>query len=414
MVGADVWHFDASSVYEGDGVMDGYGLVQTITQVLLAQSTRNLTPIVADPADLPKSLPYLRVVPDGCEDTEDGAHSGVVWRFKIEAGWDTNLVQRREAWLHADANLKGSLHWVIKRLDEFTDDSIGVVPERDWDFQLMTAQFGKSQRLMWHFERHVSIEIPGEVTEQTQVAVLNNPAFPPSLGENMDDVWGIAADNENDVLFLTQGHASTLAEARIHRINLKTNEAMADLAAGAAAGAYRRGLDYADGFLFLVDDQTTRGTWTLVKIEVATDTVVATAGLGGGEFTGLSVYGDNGEYVTVAEISGAGTYWRVYSTADLSRVPSEEDADVTAGYAAGVVDIGSYYYDVIGQTAVGYDSTGRRQNLDLVLPGARRQWRGATRRDTHLWVAGVSFAQAAPAGVIGALRLPREVTAGLS
>lgn len=387
-----------------------YDVLERIYQVLLARTTINLTPMMTDPADYPRGLPFLRIVPESGMDTEDSAQSGTVWTFDIHAGWEQNFVQRDEAWLHADANLEGSLHWAIKKLPLWLKNEMWVMLDSEFVLDEQQMELGPKVVRMWHFSRKVSVEIPAGDRKQVLLPVTNHPAYPPELSD-MDDIWGIATDEENDVLFLTQGHASTQAEAYVHRINLTDNSALPDLTAGAAAGAYRRGLDFADGHLFVVDDQTTRGTWTLVKIDVGADTVVATAGLGGGEFTGVSIYGDNNEYVTVAEIKGAGTFWRVYSTADLSRLTDQEDADtVTAGYAAGVVDIGRYYYDTIGQVAMANDGSGRRADLDVVLPGVRTQWRGATRRKNYLWAAGVSFASGEPAGLIGASMLPSEVS----
>ena len=391
--------------------MGPYDIITKIYQTLLARTTVNFSVIPTDPAEFPRTLPFLCIHPAQTSDTEDSAQSGTDWKFNIDAGWSTNYAERREAWLHADANLKGSLHWAIKKLPEWLIDDMVVMLDSDFSFELQNYQ--NTPNGAWVLRRTVSVEIPEHEREQAVVAVADNALFPPALGATMHDVWGIAVDEENKRLYLTQGNADTLAAAAIHVYDLTTNQETTSLTAGAVAGQFRRGLEYANGHLFLIDDQTTRGTWTLLKIDVSTDTIVASADLGSGEFTGVSAYGDNKEWITVSAREGAGTNYRVYAASDLTRHQDEEDTTIQPGYVAGMIDIGDYYYDIVGSTAFAYGPDGRMEEFDIFLGGFRVQWRGATRWGSIMWVAGIRFTSEGQIGIIQPFAIPSQITEAL-
>ena len=338
---------------------------------------------------------------------------GLQWTDKFEFGMHFAvffpMTQYEKYRLHRDpTNEQGLLRAILEL--EYQGSRMNFEDLDPIGFEDIPAKLKGSVEQVWsmHIEGFRTYGIPRSATYRTPQP--DDPRYPPTLPADMHDAWGIAADNANNILYLSQGSSLTEEESKIHTYDLLTNDRRSqEIAAGAAIGQYRRGMEYADGFLYVVADSTTRGTWNLQKIDVSTDTLVATADLGSGEFTGVSAYGDNLEWISVGERVGAGTHYRVYAASDLARHQSEEDDSLATGYSAGMVDLANYWYDIIGSTAIAYNDNGRSPFVDIYLGDFRTQWRGATVRKNYLWVTGVYDDGAGEKDLIGSFRIPDEV-----
>ena len=238
-------------------------------------------------------------------------------------------------------------------------------------------------------------------------------ANPPVLGADLSDVWGITI--AGDILFLNEGTPTTIAESDVHSFDLTTNERRTEeISAGISQVQYHRGMDNDDGtHLFLVDDDGSRGTWHLNKIELATNTLLATRDLGAGAHTGCAVYGDSNEFVVVAVDRGSTTDFKSFNTSDLSDAAGQNFTE-TFGEVAGTIIIGEYAYDVVGSTAISTDDDGRRRDLDINLDGFRIQWHDLARRNDYLWVSGTQDnGDGTSTGIIKAFQLPAEILAAV-
>ena len=238
--------------------------------------------------------------------------------------------------------------------------------------------------------------------------VLPADAVPPVLPADLSDIWGITI--MSDILYLTEGTPTTIAESDIHSYDLTDNTRRSvEISAGIHLTQHHRGLDNDGAHLYLVDDDGTRGTWVLNKVEIATNTLLATADLGAGAHTGCAVSGANGEFVSVAVDRGSTTDFKVFNTADLS-VAADAAFSETFGEVAGTIWIAGYAYDVVGATAICTDDNGRRGDLDIDLGGFRIQWHDLARRNDYLWVSGTQDnGDGTVAGLIKAFNLPPEV-----
>ena len=391
-----------------------YDIVEKLYQTLLANTTKNLTPMPTPPEDYPRGLPFLRILPSAGTDTEDGAQSGAVWTFSIHAGWEQNLVQRIEAWTHADANLQGSLHWAIKRLHIWLKDEMRVQLHPDFSFSEQQITIGPKTSLIWNLERTVSVEIPPAETTQTLLPVVNNPAYPPRLPADWHDIWGIEIISGSDVLYLAESSPRTIAEAEIHSIDLTTNDRrISELSAGISQQTHHRSITSDDRYLYTINlEIPSRFQPRLSKLDPANNTrlasVVTTASA-----DAIRIFGPNKEFIAANVDEGATTRWEAYNTSDLSRNEAEDFTE-EAGPVSGSCAAGDYFYDIVGCWAMCFDSEHERQRgLDIALGGNRTHWRDATIREDHLWVAGESFAADTPVGFIGSFRLPKVVADSL-
>ena len=414
--------------------MGPYDVITTIYQTLLSDTTINLTPIPTDPADYPRAVPFLRVLPSSGMDTDDIAQSGVVWKFSIHAAWQKTLVQRHEAWLHSDANLKGSLHWAIKKMPERLVNKMIIGLEPEFDLSEEVIALGNATVPIWLFERTISVEIPPQETTQPVVNIVNNPAYPPTLPQKWSDAYDITIIG--DIMYLVEGDPSAVQEAEIHSVDLTTNEERtSQISAGIHTNNYHRGLTDDESSLFVLNDggPTQRARWTLNKIDPSANNLLGTEDLGYGHFTGnTTIQGSpvQGRLVYVAEVMSGNTHLRAHRINDLGRNTFSE-YDEKAGEFAGVVAIydnnstfGWFVYGIVGCTAlcehVDYDTTTfrtevvRRPDLDIFLGGNQVQWRGCTIREDHLWVVGSVFSTAEPSAKIGSFKLPNEVIAGMN
>lgn len=390
-----------------------YDIVEKLYQTLLANTTKNLTPMPTPPEDYPRGLPFLRIMPAAGTDTEDGAQSGAVWTFSIHAGWEQNLVQRKEAWTHADANLQGSLHWAIKRLQIWLKDEMRVQLHPDFSFSEQQITVGPKTSLIWNLERTVSVEIPAAETTQTLLPVVNNPAYPPALPAEWHDVWGIEVIG--DILYVAESFPRTAEEAEIHSIDLTTNmRRNSEISAGITADSGHRSMTSNGQHLYILDISTQGYTTEINKVVIAENAVEDQSArlISPVEALRYQRLPNGDERVFAGQPRSGRTQWLAFDE-DLNRFAAEDFFEET-GPVSGSVPAGDYFYDIVGCWAMCFDSEHERQRgLDLPLGGNRVHWRDCTIRGTYLWVAGESFATDPPVGFIQAFPLPKVVADSL-
>ena len=240
---------------------------------------------------------------------------------------------------------------------------------------------------------------------------INLPVLPPDLS----DIYGIKFFEAENILYLTEGNPSSAAEADIHSYDFSMTppeRREQEISAGISADDFHRALEGEGDFLFSISDESTRGSWALHRINRKLNVQTHRRDLGDGDFTALYVFGDNKEFVGVAEHYGSGTRWHTFMAADLEPVDDDSDDVAGFGFSSGGIDLGHFGYDIVNCTAICQDfqnGNQRRLDLDVYLGGFRIQWRDMTKRGNNLLVSGVESTENGNVGILKEFPIPSEV-----
>ena len=214
---------DVQDVPGGENLMSPFDVLERIWQYVMEHTEESFTPAALDPEDPPTDLPFFQIRTMGGGDTEDGRHAGQIWGFRIEAGWATNVAERQKAWAHTDPNQEGSLHHTLLTMPDGLASEMSIDIDPDFEFQVLLFREGNPGTYMWCFSREFTVEVPGPLTSTMAVPLLSPAAIPPALPDNLRDTWGIAVDNANNLLYLSEGTPATIDESDIHSYDLSDN-----------------------------------------------------------------------------------------------------------------------------------------------------------------------------------------------
>lgn len=343
---------------------------------------------------------------------------GLQWTDKISVGMHFSILfpynQYGKYRLHRDpTNTEGLLRAILELEKDGLRMDFGDLDRIGHEDNPMNP---KTVDQVWsaHIEGYRTYQIPRSATFREPA--VNDPRYPPDMSD-FEDLWGIAVEEDTDILYFTQGNPGSAEDADIHSIDLTTNDRrMPEISAGVVAGQFHHGLEAKGVFLWNVVDggPAGRGQWYLHSLNSSNNTLLRNLLLGYGTYTGAALFEENGEeYVSVSEDYGSGTR-HVPVPVDLRSPLLGGDTWVSmSGEAAGAVIINNRYrYDIVGSTAICFDRRMRRPHEDIYLgPDHRTQWHDCTRRGNYLWVSGTHDDGSQVRSLISSFRIPDSVLA---